>query len=220
VSAEVVELGEHRDECVVCALQRDVVEVIAVPSRRCPAAACDLESRRPQQQSVQPRDRFVSHVAVGAQRGEPGPRLVVERPAGRGGARGRHRTRPRPSVGRDGTSARRRHRGVSSCPSRGARMRAASEGGQPRSTSSSSACTSVRRSAPRAPASPDSKPARSSRRRRHATTPTRSRSTLAGCEVRCAIVGFALRGRGFLRPDLSAAGREVRRGRRSTLRPS
>ena len=76
--AEVVEPPEHAHQRVVCGLEGDVVELAAAEVWQRRLAATDLESRTPQQERVEPLDRFVPSRALAAEAREPFPGGRVE----------------------------------------------------------------------------------------------------------------------------------------------
>jgi hypothetical protein len=154
VSSKRVQLAHDRHERVIGCLHRKVIEVaraVAVAQRTPPAR--DLEMRRAQEQPVQALDRLVARTPGTAQRLDPTQRLGVGR---------RSSDRQRTSIAHRDPAQHGRARS-----SRGARMRAARSGAQPRSTSSSRACRSTPQSVASREAKPGANPAASSRSRRH-----------------------------------------------------
>jgi hypothetical protein len=92
VTAKLRQLGEHRDQRVVGALERKGVEVVAVPVGHRRAAPGDLEVRCAQEQVVKTRDRLLSHMTLRGERVEPVPGVGVEQALRRGhGGSARHR---------------------------------------------------------------------------------------------------------------------------------
>src|SRR6185503_9704935 len=162
-AAVVVEPLQHGEERIVGRLLRDLVQITAeVRMRGTPPPR--LETRCPQEQCVETLDRVVDDPAR-AQVAKPRARFVVEGgPAvllDRGGSPGgalhaRHDRRPRAHAACRGSSS-------------GARMRAAREGGQPRSTSSIRAWRSYRVSRASRRASPRGNPASTRRPVRHSS---------------------------------------------------
>src|SRR6185503_19097951 len=150
----VVETLQHGEQRIVGRLLRDLVQITAeVRMRGTPSPR--LETRCPQEQCVETLDGVVVDDPAGAQVAKPRARFVVEGgPAvllDRGGSLGgalhaRHDRRPRAHAAGGGSSS-------------GARMRAATEGGQPRSTSSIRAWRSYRVSRASRRASPRGNPA-------------------------------------------------------------
>ena len=71
LAAEVIQLGEHRDDGVVGGLQRDVLEFVAAQVPEGAATARDLEAGRPQEEAVEPGDGLLPSGAVSRERLEP-----------------------------------------------------------------------------------------------------------------------------------------------------
>ena len=76
--AEVVEAPEHAHQRVVGRLESDVVELAAAEVRKRRLPAADLESRAAKEERVQPLDRFVTGLALGAEAREPFPGRRIE----------------------------------------------------------------------------------------------------------------------------------------------
>lgn len=133
LSAETVETRQHGDDRVGGGLMRDVVEVFAANMRLYTAPASDLEARRAQKEYVQAPDGVNTNRTIAAQLVQPsaGGRIDpdvwgVPRVPGTG-QRGSHADQ--------GTPGKRPHHRPDPASS-GARILAATCGGQPRSVNS------------------------------------------------------------------------------------
>lgn len=133
-SAKLVELGQHGHDGIIGRLHRDVIEVLTAHVDDTRAAARDLEPSGAQQQLMEALDRLVVDRPARSERVQPGTGTARLGQSSGSCRRGRPHARS-PS---DGISAGAAH-GSGCSRSSGARIRTARCGGQPRSTSSSSA---------------------------------------------------------------------------------
>src|SRR4029079_6737674 len=161
VAAKVVEAPQDAHQRVVRGLERDVVELVATEVGQHHAPPCDLEAGGPEEQRVESRQRLLPCGPLGAKVAEPGPRFLVEE----------RLPRWDDGLGDSGLHFTKRNGAHAACSSsNGARIRTARSGGQPLSTSSSSACRSYRPSRASREATGGANPASASCARRHETT--------------------------------------------------